>query len=320
VWRLLKETFSQWLADKPFQLAAALAYYTLFSIAPLLLIAIAIAGVVFGREVSEQQIVSTLQGLVGPEGAQAIQSMLQSAAKPDSGIVATVVGVVTLLIGASGVVGQLQDSLDTIWGVEPKPGRGLLGLIRGRIFSIGAVLGVGFLLLVSLLVSAALAALIHVLSGVSSGESVLWQVVDLLVSFGFTTLLFALIYKVLPDVEIRWHDVVIGAALTALLFTVGKYLMGLYLGSSGVTSAYGAAGSLVLVLLWVYYSSLIFFFGAEFTQVYANTYGTGVKPDKNAVVAKPERIQSEEMNGANGGDQRPDRRSAKSKDHEHLYH
>jgi len=283
---MLKETFNQWSEDKPFQLAASLAYYTLFSLAPLLLIAITIAGLVFGREATQQQIINTFGGLVGPQGAQAIQGMLQGASQPKSGVLGTILGLVTLLIGAGGVVGQLQDSLNTIWGVAPKPGRGLLGMVQDRFVSLGMVLGVGFLLLVSLVVSTVLSAAIHFMSGVLPGGEALWHIVELVVSFGFVTLLFALIYKVLPAVAIAWRDVWVGAGMTALLFMVGKLLIGLYLGRSGIGSAYGAAGSLVLVLVWVYYSGLIFFFGAEFTQVYANTYGTGVKPGKGAMVVE----------------------------------
>jgi membrane protein len=208
--------------------------------------------------------------------------MIQSASTPSSGLLAGILGVVTLLIGAGGVIGQLHDSLNTIWGVQPKPGNGLLSLLRERFLSFAMVVGLGFLLLVSLVVSAVLTALFQVLGGALPGGTVLWHAVELLVSFGFITLLFALMYKALPDVRIAWRDVWIGAAITALLFTVGKFLLGLYLGQSGVTSAYGAAGSLVLVLLWVYYSALIVFFGAEFTQVYATTYGAGMRPAENA--------------------------------------
>ena len=274
LWQLLKETYTQWSAAKPFQLAASLAYYTLFSLAPLLLIAIAVAGLVLGREATEQQILTTFQGLVGPQGAQAIQGLLHSASTPGSGILATVIGIVTLLIGAGGVVGQLQEALNTIWEVKAKPGGGLWGLLRTRFVSFAMVLGVGFLLLVSLLISAALAAMIQVMRGVLPGGEMLWHSLEFLVSLGLITLLFALIYKVLPDVEIAWRNVWIGAGMTALLFTVGKVLLGLYLGQKGITSPYGAAGSLVLVLLWVYYSGLIFFFGAAFTKVSAARYDT----------------------------------------------
>jgi membrane protein len=283
VWQLLTETFHQWNEDKPFQLAAALSYYTVFSLAPLLIIAIAVAGLVFGREATQSQIMNTMQGLVGPQGAQAIQAMIQNASTPNSGLFATIVGLVTLLLGAGGVVGQLQDSLNTIWGVVPKPDLGFKGQLRTRFISFAMVLGIGFLLLVSLVVSAGLTAFLQFVGGASVGESIVWHGVEMLVSFGFTTLLFALIYKVLPDVYMAWKDVWIGAAMTSLLFTLGKFLIGLYLGKSSVTSAYGAAGSFVVILLWVYYSSLVFFFGAEFTQAYATRYGAGFTPDAHAI-------------------------------------
>jgi membrane protein len=283
---MIKTTFTQWTEEKPFQLAAALAYYTIFSLAPLLLIAIAVASLAFGRETTEQQILTTSQGLVGPQGAEAIQTMLHNTGSTGSGIFASIVGVITLLIGAGGVIGQLHDSLNTIWGVETKSGGGLWGLLRGRFVSIAGALGLGFLLLVSLLISAALTALIQFFGGLLPGGTVLWQGVELIVSFGFITVLFALIFKLLPDARIAWRDVWIGAAMTAMLFTLGKFLIGLYLGQSGLTSSYGAAGSLVLILVWVYYSALILFFGAEFTQVYANSYGTGIQPATNAEIVK----------------------------------
>jgi membrane protein len=281
-WTMIKTTFTQWTEEKPFQLAAALAYYTIFSLAPLLLIAIAIAGLAFGRETTEQQIISTSQGLVGQQGAEAIQTMLRSAGSTGSGIFASIAGAVTLLIGAGGVIGQLHDSLNTIWGVETKSGGGLWGMLRDRFVSFAGVLGLGFLLLVSLILSAALTALIQFFGGLLPGGTVLWQGVEFVTSFGITTLLFALIFKLLPDAHIAWRDVWVGAAMTAVLFTLGKFLIGLYLGQSGMTSSYGAAGSLVLVLVWVYYSALILFFGAEFTQVYANSYGKGIRPAANA--------------------------------------
>jgi membrane protein len=285
-WTLIKTTFSEWTEEKPFLHAAALAYYTIFSLAPLLLIAIAIAGLAFGRETTEQQIITTLQGLVGPQGAEAIQTMLDNAGSTESGVFASIAGVIMLLIGAGGVIGQLHDSLNTIWGVEPKSGGGLWGMLRDRFVSFAGVLGLGFLLLVSLILSAALTALIQFFGGILPGGTVLWHGVEFLVSFGITTLLFALIFKLLPDAQIAWRDVWVGAAMTAVLFTIGKFLIGLYLGQSGVTSSYGAAGSLVLVLVWVYYSALILLFGAEFTQVYANSRGEGIQPAANAEAVK----------------------------------
>src|SRR5919106_4223609 len=286
VWQFVKQTVTQWFEDDPFQLAAALSYYTLFSLAPLLIIVIAVAGFAFGREAAQNQIVETLQGMIGQESAQAIQGMIQNASnKPKTGMISTVIGIIALLIGAGGVVGQLQTSLNTIWGVAPKPGQGIWGFVRQRFVSFAMILGIAFLLLVSLAVSALLSGLTQLMGTLLGGAAVVAHLLDIVVSFVFVTALFAMIYKILPDARIQWRDVWVGAALTSFLFTVGKFLIGLYLGSSGVTSTYGAAGSLITVLLWVYYSSLIFFLGAEFTQVYAREYGSGVVPAENAEIA-----------------------------------
>jgi membrane protein len=283
LWRFVKDVVVQWIEDQPFPLAAALSYYTLFSLAPLLIIVISIAGFVFGQETAQNRIVETIQGLIGYESAKAIQDMIQNASnQPNTGMISTAVGVIALLFGAGGVVGQLQTSLNTIWGVTPKSGQGVLGFIRQRFVSYAMILGIGFLLLVSLAVSALLAGLTQLMGTLFGETAFLAHALDLSISFLFVTVLFAMIYKFLPDARIEWRDVWIGAALTSLLFTIGKILIGFYLGSSGVTSAYGAAGSLITVLLWVYYSSLIFFLGAEFTQVYATQYGSGVVPAENA--------------------------------------
>jgi membrane protein len=279
---IAKETFSEWSEDKASRLAAALSYYTLFSVAPLLIIAIAVAGLAFGREAATDQIVGQIRGMVGQEGAEVIQTILQNASKTSTGIVATIVGVVTLLIGASGAFGQLQDSLNTIWEVKPKAGRGVKGILRDRFLSFSLVLVIGFLLLVSLVLSAVLAGVGKYLSDALPMPSFVLQAVNFAISFAVTTLLFALIFKVLPDAYIRWRDVWVGAAVTALLFSIGRFLIGLYLGRSSVGSAYGAAGSLVVLLLWVYYSSQVLFLGAEFTQVYANRFGSKMRPKPNA--------------------------------------
>jgi membrane protein len=279
IFELLKTTFSEWNADKAPQLAAALAYYTIFSMAPLLIIAIAVAGLLFGQQAAQDQVRMQVTGLVGAEGADFIQSMIQNANKPGAGTLATIIGVVTLLAGAAGVVAQLKSALNTIWNVQPAPGpdglKGILVTIRQQLLSYAMVLGIGFLLLVSLLLSA-------IIAGVSNivGDSIptfLYEIINFVVSFGVITLLFAAIYKVLPDVEIHWRDVWIGAVITSLLFTIGKVLIGLYLGHSSTASTYGAAGSLVVILLWIYYSAQILFFGAEMTQVYANQYGTHIE-------------------------------------------
>lgn len=283
VWQFLKTTINEWIESEPFQLAAALSYYTLFSLAPLLLIAIGVAGFVFGREAAQNQIVETLQGMIGQESAQTVQEMIQASnEKPKTGMLATVIGFVALLFGAGGVVGQLQTSLNKIWEVTPKPGQGIWGFIRQRFFSFAMVLGIGFLLLVSLVVTAVLSSFTGMLSSLLGDATFVAHAVDLLVSFTFVTLLFALIYKYVPDIEIQWRDVWVGAALTAILFTIGKYLIGLYIGTSGVSSTFGAAGSMITILVWVYYSSLIFFLGAEFTRVYATEFGSGVAPAENA--------------------------------------
>ena len=281
-WPLLKTIFTKWIDDDPFQLAAALSYYTLFSLAPLLVISIAVAGFVFGREAAHNQIVETIQGLIGQQSAEAVQAMIQHASnKPKTGLVSTLLGGIFLLFGAGGVVGELQTALNAIWRVKPKPGTGLRDFIRKRFISFAMVLGVGFLLLVSLAVSAFISGLTQFVGSLHEGAAMIAHLLDVVISFALVTLLFAMIYKFLPDVEIRWKDVWIGAALTSILFTTGKFLIGFYLGSSGVTSVYGAAGSLITVLLWVYYSALIFFLGAEFTQVYASQYGSGVIPAAN---------------------------------------
>jgi membrane protein len=284
IWNFLKDIATQWLEDQPFQLAAALSYYTLFSLAPILIIAIAVAGLFFGHEAATNQIVHTLQSLVGQESAKAIQEMIQNASsKPKTGIISTVLGIGVLIFGAGGVVGQLQSSLNRIWGVTSKPGRGIWSFMWERFVSLAMVLGVGFLLLVSLVITTILTHLTLYIGSLIGGAAIIAHLLDIVVSFGFVTILFAMIYKFLPDVRIQWKDVWTGAALTSFLFTLGKFLIGLYLGTSGVTSSFGAAGSLITVLLWVYYSALIFFFGAEFTQIYASRYGSGVVPAENAV-------------------------------------
>lgn len=284
---LIQETFKEWSDDKASRLAAALSYYTIFSIAPLLMIAIALAGLVFGREAATNQVVNEMRGLVGDDGASVIQTILQNASKTTSGVLATVIGIVTLLIGASGAFGQLQDSLNTIWEVKPREGRGIKGILRDRFLSFSMVLVIGFLLLVSLVLSAVLAGVGKYLSDVLPLSSVLLQAINFIISLGVTSLLFALIFKVLPDAYVRWRDVWVGSVVTALLFSLGRFLIGLYLGRSSVSSAYGAAGSLVVILLWIYYSAQILFLGAEFTQVYAGKFGKSIVPKPNAVRLAP---------------------------------
>lgn len=306
---LLKETARSWSEDKSPRLAAALAYYTLFSIAPLVLITIAIAGLFFGEEAAAGQISGQIQHLVGAQAAQGIEGMVQNAGHKGHGTVASIVGIVTLLFGAAGVFGQLKDALNTIWGVEPKPGRGVWGFIKDRFLSLSMVLGVGFLLLVSLVLSAAAAAVSRFLGGMLPGVAWLAPVLDLLLSTGLVTLLFAMIFKILPDAEVQWRDVWVGAFGTAVLFAIGKFLIGLYLGRPGVASAYGAAGSLIVMLLWVYYSAQILFFGAEFTKVYAQKYGSRIVPEKDAR-AVTEEARAEQGIPSRNEERAPSRRRA----------
>lgn len=285
---LLKEAFDEWNKDRAPRLAAALSYYTVFSIAPFLIVVIAVAGLIAGEEAVRGQLDDQVQGLMGRDGADMVQELIQNNSQPAENIFATVIGIGTLLLGAGGVFGQLQDSLNTVWGVEPKQGRGILGTIKDRFLSFTMVLGVGFLLLVSLMLSSFLAALSNFFAGLLPSTDILLQVFNFVVSFGVITLLFAMMYKILPDVEIQWRDVWVGAAFTSLLFSVGKTALGIYLGNSGVLSTYGAAGSLIIILLWVFYSAQILLFGAEFTQVYAMRYGSRILPSDNAVAVTSE--------------------------------
>lgn len=279
---LIKETFSDWSEDNVPRLAAALAYYTVFAIAPLLVIAIAIAGLFLDRAAATNHISQQVSGVLGSTAGDAVNGMVEQASnRQGAGIVATIIGIVTLLFGASGVFGELQNALDTVWEVAPKPNQGILATIKQRFFSFGMVIGVGFLLLVSLVISTALGALTQFFGGTEL--TLLWKAINFVISFGVTTVLFALIFKVLPDAEVKWRDVWIGAVATALLFTIGKAVLGWYLGQQSTTSAYGAAGSFVALLLWVYYTAQILFLGAEFTQVYARSYGSKIVPTENAV-------------------------------------
>jgi membrane protein len=287
IWPLVKDTYNQWSEDKAMRLGAALAYFTVFSIAPLMVIAMAVAGWILGEQESQSHIQHELETMIGSDSARAVQEMVKHANQTGSGIIATILGLIVLLFGASGVFGQLQDALNTVWKVQPKPGRGIWGIIQDRFLSFTMVLGVCFLLLVSLIISAILAALATYTASLPGG-AILWEIVNDVVSLVVITLLFAMMYKFLPDAKIAWGDVWIGAAVTAVLFTLGKFLIGLYLGTSSVASAYGAVGSLVVLLLWVYYSSLIFLFGAEFTRVYADRYGSHVVPAENAVAVSEE--------------------------------
>lgn len=287
---MTKQTGKAWVEDNASRLAASLAFYTLLSIAPLLVLLVSMLGLVFGEEAARGEIAGQLTAAFGYEASRGIEELIAAARVPSQGALGTLFGVVVLLLGASGVFGELQASLNTVWEVESKPGQGVLGFIKARFFSFTMVLGVGFLLLVSLVVSTLLSALGGAITPDAPGLSVLVQVLSALVSFAFVTVLFALMYRVIPDVRIAWRDVFMGAAVTALLFTIGKFLLGLYLGRASVASPYGAAGSLVVFVLWVYYSAQILFLGAEFTQVYATTLGSRIVPDEHAVALGSARV------------------------------
>lgn len=272
---VVTKSVTAWFEDNASSLGAALAFYTLFSVAPILIIAVSVAGYVFGDDNAQNQVLAQLQELVGEAGATAIKALLNSAHYSDKKGLAAAIGVVTVLVGATSVFGELQNALGRIWQTPPNQKKGgWWRFVRGRVLSLGLVLGVGFLLLVSLVASAALAAFDGWLGRSLPELSLMLPVVDLLVSLGMTVLLFALIYKYVPNEDIPWSDVWVGATVTALLFTVGKLLIGLYLGRSSFNSAYGGAGSLVVLLLWIYYSAQIFLLGAEFTRVFAYEHGS----------------------------------------------
>ena len=296
-WELLKDSAIKWDEDKVPRLAAALSYYTVFAMAPILVIVIFVAGLAFGREAAQGEIVEQLNGLVGQQGAAAIEEILKNSLKETAGIAAMLLGAATLLIGATGVFVELQDALNTIWGVTPKPGRGILGMLRDRFMSFTMILGVGFILLVSLVISAGLTALSGYMERFLPSVDYVYilQGLNIIISFVVTTVLLAMIYKVLPDAKIAWKDVWIGAGISALLFAIGKYGIGLYLGQSSISTTYGAAGSLAILFVWVYYTSMIILLGAEFTQVYANRYGKHVVPSDNAILlSKKICVQPEE--------------------------
>ncbi len=273
IWLMLKRTALGFLADDALSHGAAIAYYTVFAMAPVLVIVIAIAGLAFGHEAAQGAIVQQLGGLMGHEAAGALQAMIRSASDRRSGAIATILGFVMLLVTASGVFGQMQKALNVIWKASPAES-GVSRLVKARLQSLGLVVTLGFLLMVSLLASAAVTALGDWLNGILPGLSAFMQVVGFAVSFGLVAALFGAIYKVLPDRQMEWRDVIVGAVATAFLFNVGKQAIALYIGSSRAATAYGAAAAFVIVLLWIYYSAQIFLLGAEFTKAYAETFGS----------------------------------------------
>src|SRR5215510_4007370 len=295
---LITAAYSEWSEDNASRLAAALSFYAALSLAPLLIIVLGIAGFVFGREAATGQLVAEMRTFFGYERAQIIQDIIASANGPASGLVSTIVGVIILLFGASGVFSALQDGLNTVWTSSAKGGRGLVGVIKDQFLSFAMVFGLGFLLLVSLVISTLLSALGENLFEGVTAPAIAVEVGNFILSFLFLIILFGLMYKILPAVEIGWNDVWIGALITALLFTLGKLGLGIYLGRSTFASAYGAAGSFVVILVWIYYSAQIVFFGAELTQVYANSSGSRIKPSKGAVAIPKQTAEQDGLSAA----------------------
>lgn len=284
LWRLLRATAREWWNDDVFQAAAALAFYTIFSMAPIVTIALWVAGVAFGTDAAARALVSQVRELVGPNGAQAVEGVIDGVSHSTSGLVPGAIAIGTLILGSTAVFGQLQKSLNQIWDVTPRPSQGTVQrFVKKRMLSFGLVLALGFLLLVSLVASAVLTAVHDAVTASLPGLSELWRGLDFGVSFGLATLLFCAVYKVLPDARVSWRDVVVGGVATAALFTLGKIAIGLYLGRTTLGSAYGAAGSFVVFVAWVYYTAIVCFFGAEFTQVYARRYGSRIRPAAYAV-------------------------------------
>lgn len=273
-WHLLVKAFNDFYADRAATMGAAIAFYTIFSIAPLLILVVAVAGLAFGQEAAHGAIEQELSELVGEESAKAIQAAIASARDIGSGILATIIGLFTLLIGATTVFAELQSALNVIWRAPPRAESTAWQLVRVRLLSLSLIAGIGFLLLVSLVISALLSAFGSYIGRSLPGWETFLDLLNFAISFAVTTVLFGLIYRILPDVWIAWRDVLFGAAITALLFTVGKYLIGLYIGHSATASSYGAAGAFVVVLIWVYYSAQIFLFGAEIAHAYATRHGT----------------------------------------------
>jgi len=274
-WELVKGALAAWSDDYAPSMGAALSYYSVFSMAPLLLIVISIAGLAFGQEAARGEVFGQLRGLMGDEAASAVEALLTSLSQRERGISSAIVGAVVLLVGATSVFGELQDALDRIWRAPQRERRGgLWKLVRARVLSFGMVLGVAFLLMVSLILSAAISALGKWWGSAFGEWELLLQSINLIAGYAMTTVVFALIYKVMPRVDVRWQDVWVGAAITALLFTIGRFLIGLYIGRSGIASGFGAAGSVAIVFVWVYYSAQIFLLGAEFTWLYARRFGS----------------------------------------------
>ena len=290
-----KEVWEQFSQDNAFRLASSLAYYTVFSIAPIIVIVIAVVGYFFGREAIQGEVFAQLEGMLGPEAAQQTQEMVKNAYLSDKSTMATVIGIVTLLLGATGVFNQLKDSLNVVWEMKPQPKNGIWAFIKNRILSFGIIIVIGFILLISLVLNALVTAFTDVVFSDSVTSEVLVQIIHFVVSLIVTGGLFAVIFKMLPDAVIEWRDVLVGALITALLFALGKYLISLYLAQTDFSESYGAAGALVVLLLWTNYSAIILIFGAEMTFVYAKRYGTTILPNQHAVKVYRRELTQQEM-------------------------
>ncbi|MBD0331503.1 MAG: YihY/virulence factor BrkB family protein [Chitinophagaceae bacterium] len=293
-WELLKKAFSGFSNDKVIKLSASLAYFTIFSIGPMLIVIIFFADLFWGREAIEGTIYGQIKGFVGSDAAAQMQQIIKNASLSGKSNLTAIIGFITLLIGATGVFAEIQDSINTIWGLKPKPEKGWLKLITNRLLSFSIVVSLGFLLLVSLVINGLLEALINRLLQVFPDLAVaVIYIFNLVITFAVTTLLFGIIFKVLPDAKIKWKDVLVGAMATAVLFMLGKFLITFYIGSSNIGSTYGAAGSIVVILLWIYYSAIILYFGAEFTKAYATDWGSQIHPNQYAVWIKQVEVQDE---------------------------
>ncbi|TWW01804.1 YihY/virulence factor BrkB family protein [Chitinophaga pinensis] len=295
-WQILKQTVNDFMDDKVLKLSAALSYYTIFSIAPMLIVIITLCDVFLGKEAIEGSVYGQINDMVGNEAALQIQQMIKNAALSGDSTVATVIGIVTLIIGATSVFGEIQDSINFIWQLKAKPKNGLLKMLLNRLLSFSMVVSLGFILMVSLAMNGIIELFSRQLAILFPQVTmVLVYIINLALTFLIISFLFAIIFKVLPDAKVRWKHVIVGAVTTAILFMIGKFAIGMYLGSSKVGTAYGAAGSIVIILLWVYYSAIILYFGAEFTQVYVQHFGGKIRPNEYAVYVKEVPVETDEL-------------------------
>jgi membrane protein len=293
LWKVLKESIAGFSDDKVLKLSGALAYYTIFSMAPLLIVIIFVASLFGGRQNTETSIYNQIQGFVGQDTALQLQQIITNASLEGKGTVSLVIGIITLLIGATSVFAEIQDSINMIWKLKPKPKKGWLKMLQNRLLSFSVIVGLGFLLLVSLGVSAIVEGLSKKLQSIFPDVTlILFYILNIVITFAVITVLFGAIFKVLPDAKIKWRDVIAGAIATAILFMIGKFAIGFYISKSNVGSTYGTAGSLVVLLLWIYYSAVILYFGAEFTKAYAIRYGSEIHPNHYAVITKAVEVEA----------------------------